>query len=138
MESTRILWPLAIHLALIGSLYAWLTFERKVAVSRGDAKMSDYRLFEGETERARLIANSISNQFELPTVFYPLGLYLMATDKVTPIYLGLAYLFVLARIPHALIHVLSPDVALRGNVFTVNFLALVAMWAVFLFENLFS
>jgi len=131
-----ILWPVAAHLALIFALYGWLTLERKAAVRRGDAHMSDYRLYEREPLRARLIANNLANQFELPLLFYVLAAILYHSGAVASIQVFLAWVFVAGRIAHAFVHILSPDVGLRGNVFTVNFLALAAMWGLFLRDAL--
>jgi len=131
-----ILWPVAAHLVLIFALYGWLTLERKAAVRRGEAQMSDYRLYEREPLRARLIANNLANQFELPLLFYVLAAILYLSGAVAPTQAFLAWAFVAGRIAHAFVHILSPDVGLRGNVFTVNFLALAAMWGLFLRDAL--
>jgi hypothetical protein len=136
MAPAAILWPVAAHLALIAALYAWLTVERKLAVRRGQATPATYRTYEDEPRRARLIANNLANQFELPVVFYPLALSLYVLDDVSVAQLALAWVFVMGRLAHTLVHVLSPDVPLRGNVFTVNFLAVGGMWALFLWERL--
>lgn len=134
--SEALLWPLAVHLALVFLLYAWLTFERKGATARGEAKLEDYRTYEREPLRARLIANSIANQFELPVLFYALAAILLQQPEVSSVQIFLAWIFIVGRIAHTMVHILSPDVALRGNVFTVNFFALFIMWAVFLWERL--
>ena len=131
-----ILWPAAVQLALIFALYAWLTVERRLAVARGEAKLDDFRSYEREPLRARLIANSLANQFQLPMLFFVLAAMLLASPAIPSVQIFLAWIFVAARIIHALVHVLNPDVALRGNVFAVNFLALFLMWALFLWERL--
>jgi hypothetical protein len=137
MPAAAILWPLAVHLGLVALLYAWLTIERKRAVARGEAASDTYRTYEQpQPQRARLIANNLANQFELPVVFYPLALTLYVLDDASIAQVALAWVFVLARIVHTVVHVLSPDVALRGNVFAVNFVAAGAMWALFLWERL--
>jgi hypothetical protein len=136
LNRAAILWPLAGHLGLIAALYAWLTVERKLAVRRGEATLATYRTYEDEPRRARLIANNLANQFELPVVFYPLALTLYVLGDVPLAQLALAWAFILGRIAHTLVHVLSPDVALRGSVFTVSFLAVAAMWALFLWERM--
>ena len=131
-----LLWPLSIHLGLIFFLYAWLTVERKRAAARGEASLDDYRTYDREPLRARLIANNIANQFELPVLYYAVTAMLLASPQIPSVQLFLAWIFVGGRIAHSFVHILSPDVALRGNVFTVNFLALFAMWALFLWARL--
>ncbi len=132
MPAAAILWPVAAHLALVAALYAWLTAERQLAVRRGDADMASYRAHEHEPLRGRLIANNLSNQFELPVLFTVLAMTLYVSNDVSAAQLVLAWVFVAGRLAHTLVHVLSPDVALRGNVFTVGFVALGAMWGLFL------
>lgn len=131
-----ILWPVSVQLALIFALYAWLTVERRLAVARGEAKLDDFRSYEREPLRARLIANSLANQFQLPMLFFVLAAMLLASPAVSSVQVFLAWTFVAGRIAHALVHVLNPSVALRGNVFTINFLAVFLMWALFLWDRL--
>lgn len=138
MTPSLILWPVAAHLGLVLALYLSLTVVRQLAMRRGEAALADFRTHEREPLRGQLIANAIASQFELPTVFHPLALCLYATDQVTPVMLTLAWIFVIGRILHAGVHTLHPSVALRGAVFTINFLALIAMWAVFLGGALFG
>jgi hypothetical protein len=136
MPAAAILWPVAAHLLLIALLYAWLTVERQAAVLRREASLATFRTKEEEPLRARLVSNNLSNQFELPVLFYVLAMTLYATNAVTQAQLGLAWAFVGARLLHTLVHVFSPNVALRGGVFTLNFLALAAMWVLFLWERI--
>lgn len=136
MTAHLIFWPVALCLGLVASLYSALTFERKRAVSRGEAQMEDYRTLQVQPLRARLMAHCIANQFELPVLFYPLVLFLYATGDVSPAMLTLAWVFALGRIAHAAVHVSHKSVELRGMVFSINFLALGLMWALFLWPRL--
>lgn len=136
MAAAAILWPVAAHLALIAFLYAWLTYERQAAVKRGQATLDTFRTNDGEPLRTKLVSNNLSNQFELPVLFYVLALTLYAVNGVTAWQLGLAWIFVAVRWTHTAIHVFSPNVALRGGVFSLSFIALGAMWALFLAERL--
>jgi hypothetical protein len=136
VAATAILWPVAAHLALVAVLYAWLTVERRLAVKRGDADMASYRAYETEPLRGRLLANNLANQFELPVLFYAVAMTLYVINDVSRAQVVLAWVFVAGRWAHTFVHVLSPNVALRGNVFTVGFVAVGAMWALFLAEKL--
>ena len=50
------------------------------------------------------INNNIRNQFELPVLFYVMAAVLWAMDSVNGLAIAAAFLFVLSRIAHALIH----------------------------------
>lgn len=76
----------------------------------------------------RLSAN-LSNQFEWPLLFCAACLVLLPS-AADPAALVLAWVFVAGRVLHSLVQVLTGDVRLCGLVFTVNFLAVPALWAI--------
>ena len=121
------------HIGLVFALYAWLTFERVGAVRRGEAKYSAYLFGREEPHQAARISRNLSNQFELPVIFYALVVLLIAVKEVTLLDLIAAWVFVAGRIVHTLVQTLTDNVPLRGNVFTINFLAVAAIAAHALF-----
>lgn len=122
-----ILWPLAGHLALIAFLYAWLSWVRKL--QREGLKVAALE--------ARISAN-LSNQFEAPMLFYVVIAMIWTDFAVTPLYLGLAWIFLAGRLWHTYVATLSTDIIRRGLVFMVNWLAIFLMWASFLLPRLFA
>jgi hypothetical protein len=44
--------------------------------------------------------------------------------------MSLAWIFIAGRILHSAVQILTPNVRLRGIVFTVNFLAVLGLWIV--------
>jgi len=79
------------------------------------------------------INNNIRNQFELPVLFYVMSAVLWAMDSVNGLAIAAAFLFVLSRIAHALIHLGSNYVPNRRRTFTVGwwvlmFMALLVLW----------
>jgi hypothetical protein len=79
------------------------------------------------------INNNIRNQFELPVLFYVMAAILWAMDSVNGLAIAAAFLFVLSRIAHALIHLGSNYVPNRRRTFTVGwwvlmFMALLVLW----------
>jgi hypothetical protein len=73
------------------------------------------------------INNNIRNQFELPVLFYVLSFALWGLEAVGVIALVAAWLFVLSRIAHAVIHLGSNYVPNRRRAFTVGWWVLLAM-----------
>lgn len=131
-----ILLPAAAHLVLVAFLYLWLTMERLGAVRARKRRYSDLQFPGGDVERGARVAANLRNQFEAPMLFYPLVLALWATQTVSVAMVWLAWLFVAGRVLHTGVQTLTGNVPLRGAVFTINFLALAGMWALFLALNI--
>ena len=60
-------------------------------------------------------------------IFYALVVLLIALGKVTTFDVVAAWVFVAGRVVHTLVQTLTDKVPLRGNVFTINFLAVLAL-----------
>ena len=131
-----ILLPLASHLALIAFLYSWLTIERLLAVRARKHTYADLQFAGGDVDRGARVAANLRNQFEAPMLFYPVVLAIWAIEAVTLADAALAWLFIAGRALHTAVQTLTGNVPLRGAVFTINFLALAGLWALFLFRHL--
>jgi len=114
------------HVGLAAVLYALLTLLRAPAVW-GVGRSSDGTNPWAAAER-RVSAN-LSNQFEWPVFFYAVCLLLVQLHAVDLVQVWLAWLFIAGRFAHSLVQILTANVRLRGVVFTVNFLAVLGMWA---------
>lgn len=117
------------HFALICGLYLWLTIVRKRAVDKGEARLSDYVRAEGDAVSSKRIQRNLANQFELPLFGYFAAALLIGWKAVGWVDVAAAWVFLGGRIAHTLVQTLSDDVALRGQVFVVNFLAVAALMA---------
>ena len=73
-------------------------------------------------------ADNFRNLFELPVLFYFALVMAALTDQATPVTLGLAWLFVIARIAHSVIHCTYNKVMHRFRAFLLGALALIALW----------
>jgi hypothetical protein len=118
--------PMLAHVALAAVLYVALTVARAPAIwgiGRAADGSNPWAKFE-----PRLSAN-LSNQFEWPLLFYAACLVLMpnGTDAAAVV---LAWVFVAGRALHSVVQVFTGNVRLRGLVFTVNFLAVLGLWAI--------
>lgn len=131
-----LLWPSVLHLGLTAFLYLWLSFERGFGVVQGRQRYSDYILANGDTGRGARLAANLRNQFEAPPFFHMLILALVLAGTPLQGHLILAWVFVLGRVLHTLVQVLFANVVLRGLVFSINFLALGGMWALFFWQRL--
>ena len=73
------------------------------------------------------VSNNISNQFEVPVLFYVLCLILYNINAVDVIAVALAWLFVVSRYLHAYVHIGSNYVPLRLKFFLTGCLTLIAI-----------
>jgi hypothetical protein len=124
---SSILWPMLAQMLWTFLLYAWLTLARTAAVRRGEVDYSCFELGREEPRAIARITRNLGNQFELPVVFYGAVILLVALDRVATIDLVAAWIFVAGRVIHTLVQTLTDNVALRGRVFMINFLAVVVL-----------
>ena len=117
------------HIGWVSVLYVWLTVARQRAVRSGQIESSCFVLGRDEPLEVARITRNLANQFELPLIFYALVVLLVALGQVTLFDVIAAWVFVAGRVAHTLVQTLTNNVPLRGQVFTINFLAAVALAA---------
>ncbi|QNN47477.1 MAPEG family protein [Thermomonas brevis] len=117
------------HVALASFLYVLLTIARAPKIwgigQRPDGSNP------WATVEPRISAN-LSNQFEWPLLFYAACLLLIQSHSEASIASLLAWTFIVGRVAHSCVQVLTTNIRLRGLVFTVNFLATLGLWVVVL------
>ena len=121
-----LLFPMLAHIGWVFVLYAWLTLARQRAVKAGEVKYGDLARHDEPHHVAR-IAYNLSNQFELPIIFYAAVVLLIATNNVTTIDIIAAWVVVAGRVIHTLVQCLTDNVPLRGQVFLINFAGVVVL-----------
>ena len=117
------------HFALVCGLYVWLTIVRQRAVRAGEARLSDFVRADADPARAKRIQRNLSNQFELPLFAYFAAALLISWKAVGWVDVAATWLFLVGRIAHTGVQTLSDNVALRGQVFVANFLAVAMLMA---------
>jgi len=128
-ETARLLLPLFAHFGLVVGLYAALTWARLVAVRRGEATRNDFARADGDPPVSARIQRNLANQFEAPTFAWIAALLLILADAVTVWDVAAGWLFLVGRLVHTLVQCTGDNVALRGQVFMLNFLALLWLMA---------
>ncbi|WP_206861548.1 MAPEG family protein [Lysobacter changpingensis] len=119
--------PMGAHVAWAAFLYVLLTVARAPAVW-GVGRRADGSNPWSKVE-PRISAN-LSNQFEWPLFFHVACVLLIVGNDGGGLARSLAWTFVAGRVLHSLVQIPTGNVRLRGVVFTVNFLAVLGMWAV--------
>lgn len=116
--------PLFLHFGLIVCLYAALTWARLVVVKRGEAAKNDFARADGDPPLSARLQRNLANQFEAPVFAWVAAVLLILTTNVTGWDIAAAWVFLIGRAIHTLVQCTGDNVALRGQVFTINFLGL--------------
>lgn len=127
MMSGSLILPMFAHILMCVSLYALLTVARAPAVWGFGQSANGSNPWSQIESR---ISNNLSNQFEWPLFFYIVCLLqIFQSDTTNPLQIYLAWVFIAGRLIHSIVQIGTNNVRLRGIVFTINFLAVLAMWA---------
>ena len=123
-----------IHIGLATLLYTLLTVARAPTVWGLGAKKDGTNPWK---EIEPKISANLENQFEWPLFFYIACVLLIIQGKtISPVQIGLAWVFIGGRLLHSYVHILTNNIRLRGVVFTVNFVAVLGMWLLIALDKL--
>ncbi|ESZ27620.1 MAPEG family protein [Mesorhizobium sp. L2C084A000] len=128
MNQTTIFWPVLAHVLLIYIVYCVLGRRRYGAVRSGEAKPGQFKVRSSEPASSVTVAANLTNQFELPVLFYVLCLTLHLTNGVNYLTLALMWIFVASRYFHAWVHLTSNNLLLRSRSFFVSAVILLLGW----------
>ena len=128
MNQTTIFWPVLAHVLLIYMVYGVLGRRRYGAVRSGEAKAGQFKVRSTEPASSVTVAANLTNQFELPVLFYVLCLTLHLTNGVNYLTLALMWIFVASRYFHAWVHLTSNNLLLRSRSFFVSAVILLLGW----------
>ncbi|MBV9428329.1 MAG: MAPEG family protein [Bradyrhizobiaceae bacterium] len=132
MTVQAILAPLFVLVAMTFALLVWMGAARFAAVRRGEVRVREIALGEPNwPPRVQQISNCFDNQFQLPVLFYVLTILALFLRKADLLFVVMAWIFVLLRIVHAVIHVTSNRVGWRFQAFAAGMLVLLLMWIIF-------
>lgn len=123
MSQTLII-PMAAHVALVAFLYLLLTIARAPTVWGIGRSVNGSNPWAGVEPR---ISANLSNQFEWPLFFHAACLVLIQFQPQTAT-LVIAWAFIIGRVLHSAVHILTRNVRLRGLVFMINFIAVLGLW----------
>ncbi len=137
MSLQAVLLPLFVEVVLTFALMLWMGVLRSRDYRSGAVNPQDVALREPNwPKRTAQAANSYSNQFELPVLFYVLTILEWVTRHAGVLFVLLAWIFVIFRVLQAYVHVTSNIVRLRGAFFSISALVLMIMWALYIIEVL--
>jgi len=133
--SAELLLPTCLYIGHVFLLYGLLTLARAPVVWGNKQPTGDgaarYSVLE-----SRISAN-LSNQFEWPLLYFVIIVLIsLEGAPVSTMYVALAWVFFLGRLLHSAVQIGTGNLRLRGLVFTVNFLAVAAMWVLYSWQAL--
>jgi hypothetical protein len=131
MQQTAILFPVLVQVALTVGLLIVLNRTRSASMRERAQKLTDTDVELGQnawSPPAIKASRSYANQFEVPVLFYAGAAFAMITHAVDVLMVVLAWIFVIARVVQAVIHVGPNVIAWRASAFIVGLVAVVAMW----------
>lgn len=136
MNPATIFAPLAALVALTFGVMFFMAYKRISAGFTGRLKFRAFKTGESPEvpEDVRVVNRNFINLFEMPVLFYVLGLALYVTHGVSLALLVLAWLYVALRVVHSLIHVSYNKIPHRFAAYASSNLVLLAMWIIFILE----
>lgn len=122
--------PVFVQVALTIFLLFLLGWRRYRAVQGGEVKLEPEFALRSDRwpPRVRQASNALANQSEIPVLFYVamvLGLVVNAVDFP---FVVVAWVFVIARLLHAGVHVTSNDIRLRFPTYFASVVAVIVLW----------
>ena len=129
MNSSYIIWPVLAQILLTLLMFVMLGLRKAKAVKAGEVNRKLAALNNREwPEDVVKVSNNITNQFEVPVLFYVLCLVLYSINAVGMFAIVLAWLFTLSRYAHAYVHIGSNYVPMRLRLFLLGCFLVIAMF----------
>lgn len=121
MNPNLIFYPIIFQILLTIWLYALLVIRKNKALKSGEVDEARRALFEDAwPDDVIAVNNCIKNQFQAPVLFYVLSMLLFALNSVSALTLAVAWLFVVSRVAHAIVHTGSNYVPARRRFFMLG------------------
>jgi hypothetical protein len=134
-----ILLPLFVEVILTFGLLFATAFARTRDLRTKQIHPRDIALGQvGWPVKTQQLGNAYNNQFQLPVLFYVLTILAIITKDADTLFVVMAWIFVLARIAHAYVHITGNNVFRRGPIFGIGGITLMLMWLIFVVRVVFG
>jgi hypothetical protein len=129
MTGNSLIYPM-LAMVLLTFGVAVVLFRTRLRAVREGTPVSYFRLLQGSQEPEFLAkpTRHYINLFETPVLFYAGCLAAMIAGVGGWVTVAIAWLYVVARLLHAWVHLGSNRVRLRLRVFTLAWICLLALW----------
>ncbi|MCH7509453.1 MAG: MAPEG family protein [Proteobacteria bacterium] len=107
-----------------------MAYLRYTAAKSGEINPRYFKTYSGydEPEHLRVMSRHVINLYEMPLLFYVVGILILQTGQTGVLTLSLAWAYVGLRYIHSYIHLTSNKVMHRFRVFVLGCFALIALW----------
>lgn len=123
--------PALAQAGLTLGLLVWMGRVRVRSLTQEKVRVSQIALGQRAwPEPVQRVSNAYHNQLELPILFYAVILFAMQVQYSSVVFLGLAWVFVAARLLHVKVHISGRNIRLRFTAFAGSALLLAAMWTI--------
>ena len=133
MDPAAIFLPMCVLVAWTFAVLLLVPIARFRAAAKGRVNAGDFRF--GESVRVpgevSLPNRNLMNLLELPVLFYVVCIALYITLSVDALAVALAWLYVVLRIAHSLVHLTYNNVFHRLGVYAASSVVLLALWVRF-------
>jgi hypothetical protein len=129
--STAILWPTFLLVGLIFAVVITMATKRFAYMKTTPPRRENFVSSEAQKAYFAPIdspANNLANLFEMPVLFFILVPLLLIFRHANHIQVGLAWVFVLLRVAHSVIHITRGRALLRFRAYLGSCVVLSAMW----------
>ena len=128
MNTTLILWPVLVQIALTIVIFLLLAVRKSKAIKAGGVDRNKTALHnDAWPDEVLQVSNNLQNQFQTPVLFYALSFAFLHVGTISMTVLSLAWAYAIFRIIHAYVHVTSNFVPMRFRFFLLGFAMLMAM-----------
>ncbi|MBV1881742.1 MAG: MAPEG family protein [Pseudomonadales bacterium] len=133
MNSIQIMYPMLALVAWTFLVLLMIPYQRVKAVRSQQINADDFKLGESDNVPAQVsIPNrNYMNLLELPVLFYVVCIVLYLFSGLSPVTLGLAWVYVVLRIMHSLVHLTYNNVLHRLFFFATSNVVLSVIWIFF-------
>jgi hypothetical protein len=130
MPQTSMLLPLLAMIALVFAVWVRLYIDRISELRSQRIAVQDISTSRQMAERLKNTnaADNFKNLFEMPVLFYVFWLTIFVTQSATSVLVGCAWLYVLLRVAHSVIHCTYNNVLHRFTVYATSSLLLFGLW----------
>ena len=103
---------------------------RFISAKNGDVDPKYFKLLSGYAPPDYIVklGRNFSNLFEVPVLFYTLGIIVLALEINNQLMLGLAWAFVILRVIHSIIHITYNNPIHRFLAFLLSSSIVLIMW----------
>jgi len=126
-----ILWPTFALVAWIFVVWFWMYVDRFALIRRQPPSAADFATNAAAAryfEPVEMPASNLRNLLEVPPLYFALVPLLMLTHHANHIQVTLAWIYVVLRVLHSILHIVVRNVPLRFACYAISCAVLSAMW----------